>query len=79
MSRSKEKPYFRVRALTHREQLEKIRIWDYVDNVEHCIDLVDNSIHLVPTESLGKYPNYVSLEHIEGGLEYVYGVKMSHK
>ena len=62
----------RVRALGKKRELELIRAWDYVDGVEHCIDLTDLKIYVCTPERMERNPNLESIEHLDGGLEYAY-------
>lgn len=68
----------RVRALSKKRQLELIALWDYVDNVEHCIDLTTGKIHLATVEERDSHSNYESIENVDGGLDYVYYPEKSH-
>lgn len=62
----------RVRALGKKRELELIKMWNYIDGVEHCIDLTTNVIELATYREMEKNPNLESIENIDGGLEYVY-------
>lgn len=59
----------RVRALSKKKQLELIRVWDYVDSAEHCIDTFTNKVEVHKTDFIEESNNLSSCENY---LEYVY-------